>query len=1033
MMQRSPQVILGNLLLSTLFCLVYVANSPARGDEPIEFNRDIRPILSQTCFRCHGFDAKTREAGLRLDTASDAYAIREGESAAIKPGSLGESLAWQRIISTDPESVMPPPSANRQLSEEEKKMLEKWIAQGATYQQHWAFEPLKKSDREIDIDRELNLAIDQNHLQRNPIADAATRVRRVALTLTGLPPDPADVTSLSTNPSRANYERIVDKYLTSPHFGEEMAKHWLDLARYGDTHGLHLDNDRSIWAYRDWVIRAFNANQPFDQFTVDQIAGDLLPNPTQDQWIATGFNRCNVTTSEGGAINEEFLFRYAVDRTSTTVQTWLGLTAGCAVCHDHKYDPLSTKEFYSLYAFFYNAADPAMDGNISTTAPFKRLISAEQQKELDALQQQENTEREKLHEIARNYERRTPITSAGVQAGENLHHRASRVWIDDEFPLESRTRNTSRNKENWRMESSAPMGVRFLSQSFGNRFEQTISGGWPVLQVPKNGTLQFWVRLDRYEPASAITVSVKAGNKSARWTWANTPEDAKSIDRGAKGPTGPLPVPGVWTQLSVSLDDLPAEEVQDLHIGLFGGNCDWDGFVATGEFSAADGGGFETWWTTQKNKSLPLALGKQAEAIKQGAQSDIGKEQRSSVEEYYFAYVTDSVSDELKEQRVRWRRAGVRRQMLEDSLAGSMVFGDVAKPREAFVMTRGQYDQKGEPVEPGTPTILPKLAKQKDAPLNRLDLAQWLVSPENPLTARVTVNRFWQQVFGVGLVKTSDDFGTQGTPPSHPRLLDELAVDFRDHGWDVKRLMKQLVMTEAFQRFGSVTPDQLALDPENRYVARGPRLRLDAEQLRDNILAVSGLLNPEMGGPGFKTYQPPNIWEPVGYGDSNTRYYVQDHGPIVYKRSIYAYLKRTAPPPFMTNFDAPNREQFCSRRERSNTPLQALQLMNDIQYLEAARYLAAKTIESGYLQSEEQIQYVVHKALLRPATVSESKTLLDAYRQFRERLAASPEDASRIAQLGEKPKSATASDLDVASLALVINIVFNLDEFLNRN
>ena len=674
-----------------------------------------------------------------------------------------------------------------------------------------------------------------------------------------------------------------------------------------------------------------------------------------------------------------------------------------------------------------------MDGNISTTAPFKRLVSAEHQKELDALQQQENAEREMLLEIARNYERRTPIAKGAIREEKTLPHRVSQIWIDDEFPLESRTRNTSRNKEIWRVESSAPMGVRFLSQSFGNRFEQTLSGGWPALQVPKNGTLQFWVRLDRYEPARAITVSVKSGNKSTRWTWANSPEDAMLIDRGSKEPTGPLPAPGVWTQLSVSLENLPDEDVQDLQIGLFGGNCDWDGFVATGEFHSADDGGFEAWWTKQKNKSLPLALGKQAEAIKEGAQSDIGKAQRSSVEEYYFAYVADSVSDELKEQRIRWRRAGIRRQMLEDSLAGSMVFGDVPKPREAFVMTRGQYDQKGDPVEPGTPAILPKLSKEKDAPLNRLDLARWLVSAENPLTARVTVNRFWQQVFGSGLVKTSDDFGTQGTPPTHPRLLDELAADFRDQGWNVKRLMKQLVMTEAFQRFGSVTPEQLALDPENRYGARGPRMRLDAEQLRDNILAVSGLLNPEMGGRGFKTYQPPNIWEPVGYGDSNTRYYVQDHGPILYKRSIYAYLKRTAPPPFMTNFDAPNREQFCSRRERSNTPLQALQLMNDVQYLEAARYLAAKTIEAGYLQSEEQIQYVVQKALLRPATVSESKTLHDAYRQFRERLAAAPEDAARIAQLGEKPKSATASDLDVAALALVINIVFNLDEFLNRN
>jgi hypothetical protein len=1031
MVQPKSYAIRGNLIRICTLSITWFFSACVQAEEPIQFNRDVRPILSQACFRCHGFDAKTREADLRLDKPEDALAHRDGK-AAIKPGNLEESLVWQRIHSSDPDLVMPPPSANRQLTADEKKILEKWIQQGATYQQHWAFEPLPKGEQSLDIDGELNRVIEQNKLEKNPIADAATRVRRLAITLTGLPPDPADAMSLSADPSRANYERIVDKYLASPHFGEEMAKHWLDIARYGDTHGLHLDNDRTIWAYRDWVIRAFNANQPFDQFTIDQLAGDLLPNATQDQWIATGFNRCNVTTSEGGAINEEFLFRYAVDRTSTTVQTWLGLTAGCAVCHDHKYDQLSTKEFYSLYAFFYNAADPAMDGNVSTTAPFRRIATAEQQKELDSRIQHENTQREKLLEIARSFERRAPITVSSPR-NEPSNGRRSQVWFDDEFPLESRTRNTSRNQEVWRVEASSPMGERFVSQSFGNRFEQTVSGGWPILEVPANGVLQFWVRLDRYEPAKAISISVKAANKALRWTWANSLEDAQLIDRGSKGPSGPLPTPGVWTQMSVSLEGLPAAEVQDLQFGLFGGNCDWDGFVATGEFASQGDLNWEAWWAKQKNKSLPLASGKVSEAIKQGAESDVGKEQRSAVEEYYYAYIADAVSDELKEQRVRWRKAGVRRKILEDSLAGSMVFGDVAKPREAFVMTRGQYDQKGERVEPSTPAILPKLVKTNEGQPSRLDLAKWLVAAENPLTARVTVNRFWQQVFGTGLVKTSDDFGTQGTPPSHPRLLDQLAIDFRDHGWDVKRLMKQLVMTEAFQRFGSVTPEQLNIDPENRFYARGPRIRLDAEQLRDSILAVSGLLNPEMGGPGFKTYQPPNIWEPVGYGDSNTRYYVQDHGPIIYKRSIYAYLKRTAPPPFMTNFDAPNREQFCSRRERSNTPLQALQLMNDIQYMEAARYLASKTIESGYADADAQIQFVFQKAMLRPATVLESKNLLDAYSKFRTRLASAPEDAARIAGLGEKPKSTSAADLDVASLALVVNLVFNLDEFLNRN
>jgi len=1007
-------------------------------NQPLRFNQDIRPILSAACFRCHGQDASHREAGLRLDQSEAAMSLRDSGQA-IVGGDPAASLLWQRIQSTDADVVMPPPGATRQLSDDEKALIERWIREGAKYEKHWAFEPIVAPKIDSDgagnaaraIDGWLNREIERRHLPPQGRADARTLVRRLAFALTGLPPSLEDVDRFAANPTDTEYERLVDLYLDSPHYGEEMTKHWLDVARYGDTHGLHLDNDRMIWPYRDWVVRAFQSNMPFSQFTIEQLAGDLLPNATESQLVATGFNRCNVTTSEGGAIDEEFLFRYSVDRTSTTMQAWLGLTGGCAVCHDHKYDPLTTREFYSMYSFFYSAADPAMDGNVNTTAPFLRLPTPEQQKELDQLRGQEGRTRNALFDLVKRWGPQAPETRP--EAGRPM----TQVWLDDELPLGTNQRNTSRNGIQWTsLDDSVPMGRRALVTEFGNKMEQVLSGGLVPNWIPADAQLQAWVRTDALESPQAIFLEVRTDQGARRWVWADRAEDASLVDAGADRIIGKLPRRGAWHLLRVPNVDLPpGAAVQELKVGLFGGIAAWDAISVHGTTRAEENtrSDWQAWWKKAKGQSAPHASAEVAQAIKEGEESEAGKLHREGVKNYFLALIAEEVPEELLSARQAWTEARVARQALEDSLPGTLVFKDRGEPRQAHVMTRGQYDAKGEPVSPSTPATLPALAAVDPKRPNRLDLARWLVAPDNPLVARVTVNRFWQQLFGIGIVKTSEDFGSQGSPPSHPELLDHLAHRFQSTGWDVKRLIKEIVMTEAFRRDSRATTEILTVDPENRLLARGPRIRLDAEQIRDNALAVSGLLVRTIGGPGFRSYQPPNIWEPVGYGDSNTRYYIQQHGQDLYRRSLYAYVKRTAPPPFMSNFDAPNRETYCARRERSNTPLQSLQLMNDIQHFEAARCMSERLLREPIADDASRIQRLFEWALARTPDDHERQTVERVLATHRQRLEQSPEDAQRIATVGERWRDTSLDPKEVATWSLICNLLLNLDETVTRN
>ncbi len=1030
-------------------------------DEPLSFNQDIRPILSTKCLRCHGFDEKKREANLRLDDAASALAKRES-GAVVVPGDAERSLLWQRINSTDPDLVMPPADATHQLTAEDKQKIQKWIQQGAAFERHWLFETLKRPEvppaatefgkwQANPIDRFLLKKLLAHGLSPQDEADRNTLVRRVAFTVTGLPPSISEVDQFVNDRSDNAYTAMVDRFLSKSSYGEEMARHWLDVARYGDTHGLHLDNVRAIWAYRDWVVAAFNQNKSFSEFTIEQLAGDLLPNPTKDQLIATGFNRCNVTTSEGGAIKEEFLFRYAVDRTSTVVQTWMGLTGGCAVCHDHKYDPLSMREFYSLYAFFYNAADPAMDGNAIDTPPFLSLATTEQETELKRLESIEKSALENLQKVAESHaatavpgaksevEKEVPAQShpAGVTKSIGVQE----VWFDDELPFGASNRNTSRNAPVWTTvdEMEIPMGRRALKQAFGHYYQEKMDGGLSLRVVPENAALQIMVRLDSNQPSRALLVELATTAGLRRFAWGNLTElnkgefqDANDLNMGS------VPAPGTWHRLVITTNQLNLSAgtiVNDLTLAQFGGICWWDAMVISGKRAENDPrASFANWWEHCKGKSVPVVVSEVAAALKAGPNEKLSEGTKFQLQRDYWQYIAQEVPHDLMIAREAWNRARLERKLLADSIPGTMIFGDLPEPRKAHVMKRGQYDQPDEEVQPATPNCLPplRLAASERRP-NRLDLAQWLVSNEHPTTARVTVNRFWQQVFGIGIAKTSDDLGSQGEPPLHPELLDWLAAEFQSSGWKVKDLMRLMLTSSAFRQYSRISKEALTIDPENRLLSRGPRMRLEAEQVRDGFLAASGLLNPRMGGPGFKGYQPPNIWEPVGYGDSNTRYYLQDYGPDLYRRSLYSFVKRTAPPPFMSNFDAPNREFFCTRRERSNTPLQALQLMNDIQMVEASRALAERMIREGGLMPQSRIRHAFRLVLSREPDTEEIRVLADALEKFENRFRDDASAANQLLQIGQSIQKETARPIELASYTLLVNVILNLDEAINRN
>jgi hypothetical protein len=1023
-----------HLLVAFLFCLPHLVRA-APADGKVSFNRDIRPILSNNCFQCHGPDAKQRKGELRLDTRDGALAARKSGPAVV-PGNSASSALVRKITAANPAERMPPTESGKKLAAEQIDLLRRWIDQGAEWQAHWSFMRAERPPLPMvrgatvrnPIDRFILSRLEKEGLGASSEADRVTLVRRVTLDLTGLPPTPEEVDAFVADRSPQAYENLVDRLLASPRFGEHMGRSWLDLARYGDTHGLHFDNERALWRYRDWVLDAFNRNLPYDRFVREQLAGDLLPNATAEQKIATGFNRCNVSTSEGGSINEEVLVRYAVDRTETMSTVFMGLTLGCAVCHDHKFDPVSQKEFYRLFAFFNAAADAAMDGNALAPAPILRTPTSEQEQHLRDLDGKIAGVRTRITEALAKTEYKDP-GSAGAATAEPREF----VWIDDAVPAGARLLGDTPWEFVSAPEHPVLSGAKSTRRSAKGISQHYFEGAAPGLAIGEGDRLFAHVWIDPKDPPKEVMLQFNDGTWEHRAYWG---DDA--IPWGSDGPSrrrmGPLPKTGEWVRLEVEATRVglnPGAALNGWAFTQFGGTVYWD---KAGSVTRTPQGGkkfeslaeWEGYERAQTKSQVPQPV-RDALKVPAGQRSD---SQTKAIRDYFLELVcalTRPTFDPLHRELDALEK---QKKEVDATVPVTMVMADLPQPRDTFVLIRGQYDKHGEKVTPGVPASLPPLPA--DAPPNRLGLARWLVDPAHPLTARVAVNRFWQQFFGRGLVKTAEDFGSQGEPPSHPELLDWLAVDFVDSGWDVKRLVRLIVTSATYRRSSDVSATLLRRDPENVLLARGPRYRLDAEVVRDSALAVSGLLHEQVGGRSVRPYQPPGIWEAVGFNGSNTQNFKRDTGAALYRRSVYTFWKRTAPPPALMAFDAPSRETCVARRARTNTPLQALALMNDEQYVEAARKLAERVMTSGGATPSERLAFGFRLATARPPEKAELGVLLRVFERQLAHYRADRGAADKLLAVGEAPRNKALDTAELAAYTMAANLILNLDETITK-
>jgi hypothetical protein len=1031
--------------------LVAIPSNSAWAEESPDFGRDIRPILSSACFKCHGFDDKTRMADLRLDTLEGATAKLESGTTAVVPGKTAESELIRRITSTDAGEKMPPADSGKSLTPREIELLTKWVEQGAEFQPHWSFvAPVRPELPELKqhaaavrnpIDRFVLARLERKGLAPSPQADKVTLIRRVTLDLTGLPPTPQEVDDFLTDNSPEAYEKVVDRLLRSPRYGEHMARYWLDAARYGDTHGLHLDNERSMWPYRDWVVRAFNDNKPYDQFTIEQLAGDLLPSPTLDQLVASGFNRCNVTTSEGGSIDEEVRVRYAVDRTETMSTVFLGLTLGCAVCHTHKFDPVTQKEFYSLYAFFNSAADAAMDGNALTPPPIKKLATPEQEAQLKAFDEQIAAVNKTMADTLAAIEYVDPM---GTPASETLEPKEY-VWIDDAAPSGAQLQGNSEWKFVTKADGQVYSGEKATTRKASDLSQHFFTGASPGLKVGEGDKLFAYVFLDPSDPPKEIMLQWNDGTWEHRAYWGEDVIPWGGTGTPSRLAMGPLPAAGEWVRLEVEAAKVglnPGAVINGWAFTQHGGTTFWDkaGVVTR---TPQDGQGFDSlaaWEAYEKAQTNSQIPGPVKEAIKAEADKRTD-DQKKQIRDHFLQHVCITTKPKFDPLRQQIDELTKKKAEFDATIPISLVMANMPQERETFVLVRGAYDKPGEKVIAAVPSILPPLPE--GAPVNRLGLAQWLVDPQHPLMARVTVNRYWQQYFGNGIVKTAEDFGAQGSWPTHPELLDWLARDFIESGWDVKRLQKLIVMSGTYQQASKVTPELVERDPENQLLARGPRFRLDAEVLRDSALFVSGLLIEERGGKGVKPYQPQGIWESVAFQGSNTQNYKPDGGDANYRRTLYTFWKRTAPPPGLMTFDAPSREACVVRRSRTNTPLQALALMNDVQYVEAARKLAERVMiatsdttvapaGSSSSAPADRLSLAFRLATGRQPTGDELAILNETHATHLAKYQADKPAAEKLLAIGESKRSESLDVAEMAATTLVCNLILNLDEVVTK-
>jgi hypothetical protein len=1026
----------------------------------LRYNRDIRPILAENCFACHGPDSAARKADLRIDRFADATMVRNGH-ATIVPGKPEASELIKRVMGQGP--LMPPASTHKKLTPQQITMLKLWVAQGAEYERHWSYIPPRRPTLPAvkdtawvknPIDRFILAKLETAGLKPAPEADRRTLARRLSLDLTGLPPAPAIVEQFVQDKSPNAYEKLVDKYLAMPQWGEHRGRYWLDAARYGDTHGIHIDNFREIWAYRDWVIQAFNQNMPFNQFTIEQLAGDLLPNPTLDQKIATGFNRCNITTSEGGAIDEEYLVLYARDRTETTSQVWLGTTAGCAVCHDHKFDPLPQKEFYQMASFFNNTTQAAMDGNIKDTPPILPVPLKEDRPRLEAIKT----------EIA-DARKATEARRAGSQPDfEKWLTSGDTKAVAEAIPTQGLAFHAPLN-EGKDKTPTALVSRKTVSAKVGGNlgWQAGHIGAFTYQRMPGNEVS--FAEAGDIEKTQAFTNSawIKTTNGSgAIFARMDEQNGFRGWDLWMEGGKVGTHIISAWPQ-----DAIKAVSQQPIEMGKWQHVCvSYDGSgKASGVKVYINGQLMATEITADALKhtirtNVPLKIGQRhTSAGVDGAQiQDVRLYERVlSAEEiahlakgtraaWLVSQKSGSLNPADKDELFTWWLTGAdaeygnlaqnltKLQNEENTIRARGTIAHVANEKMsspmAYVLFRGEYDKRRDKVEPKTPSILPPMPAS--LPKNRLGFAKWLLMPEHPLTTRVTVNRFWQEVFGTGIVKTSGDFGVSGELPVHPELLDWLAIEFREKGWDIKRFYKLMVTSATYRQASITTPEKRLKDPQNRLLSRGPRFRMDAEMVRDYALSASGLLVSKLGGPSVKPYQPDGVWEAVAMIGSNTRDYKRDSGESLYRRSMYTFWKRSAPPASLDIFNAPSREVCTVRRERTNTPLQALVTLNDEQMIEAARHLAQKTLKEGGATATSRINFLSQHLLARTFKPQEMSIVTKSLNALGTYYKANPKEAKALIMVGESKADSTLEPERLAAYTMLTNQLMNLDEVLNK-
>ena len=1060
---RSARRFLALALLSVLPIAVHAAPNSAA----VDFQRQVRPALSDACFQCHGPDPTTRLSGLRLDTREGAFGSRPA-GVPIVPGDPESSLVYQRITNPDKARRMPPEYSHKELEPEQIDTIRQWIEQGANWEEHWAFTNPERPDLpRVDntgwvrnpIDRFILARLDAEGLEPAPEAGRRSLIRRASLDITGLPPTPEQVESFVNDSSPDAYENLVDTLMRSEAYGEHRARYWLDAARYADTHGLHHDNYREMWPYRDWVIRAFNRNQPFDEFTVEQIAGDLLPDPTREQQIATGFHRCNITTSEGGSIAEEVLVMYAKDRVDTTGTVWLGLTVGCATCHDHKFDPIAQKDFYSMAAFFRNTTQKAMDGNYYDTPPALLLPPPDDEARWRQLRTEEPAARENLDQVRR--QARNDFDN-WLRAQKKIQLETGRFDPSEVLSLElDRQVNARLGSTIMPLQLEGGGKVKRESRTRVLHLSEkafAVLPGFPSLKADEPFTVALTFRLHEGADSGTLISQNDPGNEDRGWridlakglpSLTLRVQDGRAIGRKATGDR--RAEAGSWHHIAVTYDgerqrtgitlyldgkELPIENtgraIQTLrgpiHTEeplLIGASLAEDG--SKSRFLNASIRDLRILNRAVTEAEAPLLARWDSLATARGkAPRKLNYKAKASLESYYLlrhneAYrgADEKLANLETERDAILRRSSVTHVMREKEDSDPM----------ANILYRGMYDQKREEVQPATPGVLPPM--DPSLPRNRLGLAKWLVDDANPLTARVTVNRFWQEIFGAGIVKTSEDFGSQGEAPSHPELLDWLAVEFRESGWDMKHMFRLMLTSAAYRQSAAITAGKLKSDPDNRLFSRGPRFRMDGEMIRDHALSAAGLLSDQIGGPSVKPYQPSGVWEAVAMIGSNTRFYEQDHGDRLYRRSLYTFWKRAAPPPAMTVLNAPTREFCAVRRERTNTPLQALLTMNGPQFFEAARHLAQRALGSSR-QLDEQLDFMSDRLLARRLDDRERAIAGAAYQDYLRYYDSNPDQARRALLVGDSEPESTLPRPEFAALTMVANQLMNLDEVLNK-